>query len=232
MRAIWTSRPNRVSKALKPLAAPGARRGDGALSLTGWTTGARAKEAATLARLTATLATLALSGCVETTAQIAPDPEAHRQFVLRQGADLAQASVAIVSVEGAPSAVAGRFSQALAGEAHARDIVVVDAAQARYLVRGYLSATPTEDGAAIDYVWDLFSADRRRVQRLSDEIAIKGSGADPWALADEAALKSVAARSADDLAAYLSNTPEAAAVASAPAAAETAAAAPLSYAPM
>jgi hypothetical protein len=232
MRAIWTSRPNRVSKALRPLAARGARRDDGALSLTGWTTGGRARAGAASARLTAALATLALCGCVETGAQLAPSPEAHRQFVLRQGADLPQASVAIVSIEGAPSAVAARFSQALAREARARDIAVVDAAQARYLVRGYLSAASIEDGAAIDYVWDLFTADKRRAQRLSDEIAVKGSGDDPWALADEAALKSVAARSADDLAAYLSNTPEAAAVASAPPAAETTAAAPLSYAPM
>ena len=200
--------------------------------MTGWTRGERAKGGAALAWLLAALATSTLCGCVETAAQLAPDSEAHRQFALRQGADLAKASVAIVSVEGAPSAVVARFSQALAGEARARDIVVVDATQARYLVRGYLSAAPTEDGAAIDYVWDLFTADKQRVQRLSDEIAVKGSGADPWALADEAALKSVAARSADDLAAYLSNTPEAAAVASAPPAAETAAAAPLSYAPM
>ena len=60
-------------------------------------------------------------------------------------------------------------------------------------------------------------------------IAVKGAGDDPWALAGEAALTSVAAKSADDLAAFLSNTPEAAAHAAAPApAAET----PLSYAPL
>jgi hypothetical protein len=59
-------------------------------------------------------------------------------------------------------------------------------------------------------------------------IAVKGSGDDPWALAGDAALTSVAAKSADDLAAYLSNTPEAAAVAAV--AQDQAAATPLSYA--
>ena len=154
--------------------------------------------------------------------------DAHRQFVRREGVSLAQASVAIVSVDGAPDAISASFSQTLAREARARDIVVVDPAKARYLVRGYLSADLTEDGASIEYVWDVFTADKRRAQRLTDVIAVKGSGDDPWALAGEAALTSVAAKSADDLAAYLSNTPEAAAVAAA--APEPAGAAPLSYA--
>jgi hypothetical protein len=41
-------------------------------------------------------------------------------------------------------------------------------------------------------------------------IAVKGSpGDDPWSLADARALSNVAAKSADDLAAFLSNTPDA-----------------------
>ena len=37
-----------------------------------------------------------------------------------------------------------------------------------------------------------------------------GSGDDPWAMVSQATLDSIAGRCADDLAAYLSNTPEAA----------------------
>ncbi|MGO9768186.1 MAG: hypothetical protein ACLPSW_01265 [Roseiarcus sp.] len=183
---------------------------------------------AALAALCVLAAPLALGGCVEVAADLAPSVDAHRQFVRRDGVSLEQASVAIVSVDGAPDAIAASFSQTLAREAQARDIVVVDQAKARYLVRGYLSADLTEDGASIEYVWDVFTADKRRAQRLNDVIAVKGTGDDPWALAGEAALKSVAAKSADDLAAYLSNTPEAAAVAAG--APEPASAAPLSYA--
>ena len=97
-------------------------------------------------------------------------------------------------------------------------------------MRGYLSASLTADGASIEYVWDVFTSDKQRAQRLNDVIVVKGSGDDPWALAGEAALKSVAAKSADDLAAYLSNTPEAVAVAAV--APDRAGAAPLSYAPL
>jgi hypothetical protein len=184
---------------------------------------------AALARFCLVAAPLALCGCVDTTAGLAPSAEAHHQIARREGVNLAQASVAIVSLEGAPAAILASFSPIMESAARARDIEVVDAASARYLARGYLSAELTEDGAAIEYVWDVFTADKRRAQRLNDVIAVKGTGDDPWALAGEAALEGVAARSADDLAAFLSNTPEAAAVASVPPAPGVGT--PLSYAP-
>ena len=180
------------------------------------------------ARLGVLAAPLALCGCLGAAPDLGPSAEAHHQIVRREGVNLAQASVAIVSLEGAPAGISANFAQVLEREARARDIMVVDAAKARYLVRGYLSAALTEDGASIEYVWDVFTADKQRAQRLRDVIPVKGSADDPWALAGEAALESVAAESADDLAAYLSNTPEAVAVAAG--APEPAAAAPLSYA--
>ena len=59
---------------------------------------------------------------------------------------------------------------------------LADPAKAHYLVRGYLSAAPTADGAEIEYVWDVFTAGKQRVQRLDDAIAVKGAGQDPWAI--------------------------------------------------
>ena len=190
-----------------------------------------AKWTSTLALLAALTAPLALGACVavETTAEVAPDAAASHQFALRQGANFAQASLAIVSVEGAPSAIAADFVRRLDSAARARQLAVVDAGKARYFVRGYLSASPTEDGAEIEYVWDVFTAGKQRVQRLNDAVEVKGAGDDPWALAGEAALTSVAAKSADDLAAFLSNTPEAAPAA---AAAEPPAETALGYAPL
>ena len=105
----------------------------------------------------------------------------------------------------------------------------------RYLVRGYLSAYRTADGAALEYVWDVFTKDKQRAQRVNDAIEVKGAGPDPWTIVGQAALASVAAKSADDLAAFLSNTPEAVALAKAPEAAAQSlgdAGKPLSYAPV
>jgi hypothetical protein len=153
---------------------------------------------------------LTLGGCVDVAGDAAPSADSRPQFVRREDASMAGATVAVVSVEGAPAELSARFSQDLDQAAAARQIAVAAPAKARYLVRGYLSASPARDGATVDFVWDLFTPDKRRAQRLSDSIAIRGSGDDPWAMVGEAALDSVAARSADDLAAYLSNTPEAA----------------------
>jgi hypothetical protein len=153
---------------------------------------------------------LALSGCVESAGDIAPGAEGSQQFVRRPDASMAGATMAIMSVEGAPPGLAQRFDQSLDQAAAARQIALAPPISARYLVRGYLSASLVKDGAAIDFVWDVFTPDKQRAQRLSDTIVVRGSGDDPWAMVTEAALDSIAAKCADDLAAYLSNTPEAA----------------------
>lgn len=157
----------------------------------------------------------ALSGCVETDAEVAPT-EAHPQFARRPDANLAGASVAFVSVDGPPSAISASFMASLARAAATQNIVVADAKKARYLVRGYLSAYGAKDGAAVEYVWDVFTRDRQRIQRVNDVLEVKGEGDDPWRIVGDAALESVAAKSADDLAAFLSNTPEAYAAAPQP----------------
>jgi hypothetical protein len=157
------------------------------------------------------LGCVALSGCND----VAGDPpsadvSARPDFVRRDDANMAGAALAIASVEGAPADLSARFSQSLNDAAAARQIAVVPPAKARYLARGYLTAYLIEGGAEVDFVWDMFTPDKKRVQRLSDAIAVKGSGDDAWAMVSDAALDSIAAKCADDLAAYLSNTPEAA----------------------
>jgi hypothetical protein len=150
-----------------------------------------------------------LSGCNDVAAT-PPSADAQAQFAMRDDANLAGATVAIASVDGAPADVSSRFRQSLDDAAAARRIALAPPAKARYLARGYVTASLIDGGAEIDIVWDVFTPDKRRAQRLSDAIAVKGSGDDAWAMIDDAALNSVAAKCADDLAAYLSNTPEAA----------------------
>ena len=161
------------------------------------------------AGLSLILGCAALSGCNDIAAN-PPNTDARAEFVLREDANLAAAPVAIVSVDGVPADLSARFRQSLDEAAAARRIAVAAPAKARYLLRGYLTASPIEGGAEIDVVWDVFTPDKQRAQRLSDSIAVKGSGDDAWATIDDAALNSVAGKCADDLAAYLSNTPEAA----------------------
>jgi hypothetical protein len=155
------------------------------------------------------LACATLSGCNDVAAN-PPDADTRPQFVLRDDANMAGPTVAIVSVDGPPAELSTRFRQNLDEAMAARRVAAAAPDKARYLVRGYLTASLIEGGVEVDVVWDVFTPDKKRAQRLTDAIAVKGSGDDAWAMIDDAALNSVAAKCADDLAAFLSNTPEAA----------------------
>ena len=64
------------------------------------------------------------------------------------------------------------------------------------------------------YVWDLYDRRGRRVRRLTDEAGVQAS-ADPWEAVDDKSLSLFADRGAEELAAFLTNTPEAIAAAGA-----------------
>jgi hypothetical protein len=162
-----------------------------------------------------------LAGCNETTSSIKEPIKAAASAPVRnpdvspRGASVA---LNLTGIENVPPAVVSRFSEALAHAADAREVAVVDPKLARYFVQLHLTAYPAGNGATgLAYVSDIFDARKTRAQRLGDEIVLKGTAADPWSLVDNKAVEAIAARSADDLAAFLSNTPEAvAAAASAP----------------
>src|SRR5947209_7231434 len=143
---------------------------------------------------------LALGGCVENAGEMTASV-GEQQFVRRADASIGAATLAVMSIQGAPSALTDAFRQSLDQAAAARQIAVAPPTSAKYLVRGYLTASPIENGARIDFVWDVFARDKRRVQRLSDAIAVRGTGEDPWAMVSSAALDSIAGKCADDLAA-------------------------------
>lgn len=179
-----------------------------------------------------------LSGCVEQVADLQassavalPTPST---IVRRADVSPRGAVVALASIDGPPDAVVTRFAQALVAQAATRDIVLGDVAKARYLVRGYVTAYAVEGGTAFGYVWDIFETGKARAQRLTDAVVIKETNAtDAWSLATDAMLTGLAAKSTEELAAFLSNTPEAiaaAGVSSARVAAKPMATKPLGYA--
>jgi hypothetical protein len=160
-----------------------------------------------------------LGGCVETedslqTASISSST----QMPMRPGVSPGGATIAFASVEGPPPQIAAGFSDQLATAAASRAIMTTDPQSADYLVRGYLTAYPVDQGTAITVVWDVFDNKKRHTSRVDDTITVQGGAEDPWSVANAAVMASIAGKSADDLAAFLSNTPEAIAAASHPAA--------------
>jgi hypothetical protein len=152
---------------------------------------------------------LGLAGCQDSAGPaasataLAPAP-----IVKREGVSLADATVALVSLEGAPDAAAQGFRAALARQFSARGIVSAQGRNARYKLRLYLAASAAEGGASLDYVVDVFDPGHVRLARLDDSFSIKGAG-DAWSLMSDEALDSVAAACADNVAAFLSTTPDA-----------------------
>ena len=190
-----------------------------------------------------TLAAALLGGCVDQAADLqaanlqagAAAPVAASAITRRPDVSPRGASLALASLDCPSPAAAARYAQALAAAAPAREISLTASAKARYVARGYVTAYAVEGGTAFEYVWDVFEAGKARAQRLSDAVVVKGEpGADAWSLATDTVLAELAGKSADDLAAFLSNTPEAATAAKAgrpSVAAAGSAAKPLAYAP-
>ena len=169
-------------------------------------------------------ATLNVAGPAEqggATARLAPKP----------GVSPAAASVAFVSISGAPEAASAAFAAELAKALAARGVTVREAAQAQFLIRAHLSAEPAEGGGAgYGFVWDVYGADRSRRHRIEEQGADPQARGEPWQAATGKLMPALVQLGAGELAAWLTWTPEAAAGApEAPATASSAA--PLAYAP-
>jgi hypothetical protein len=156
------------------------------------------------------LALAVLSGCAENIAPRSASIDSDATASIRpSGLSPRPAALSVTQMQGAPTPLQTQFMALFNADVAQRDVALTDSASARYLARGYLSAFPVDGGAKLTTVWDIYDRTNHRAQRLNDEIALKGAAADPWSLVDGAALTALAAQSAGELAAYLSNTPEA-----------------------
>ena len=155
-----------------------------------------------------------LCGCADTVGPQATAAQAAQAVSIRpSGLSPRPAALAVTQMEGAPTPLQTQFMAMFNADVTQQDVALTDSSSARYLARGYISAFPVDGGAKLTYVWDIYDRTNHRAQRLNDEIALTGAAADPWSLVDAPALAALAARSAHELAAYLSNTPEAVAAA-------------------
>ncbi|OYW67450.1 MAG: hypothetical protein B7Z40_07060 [Bosea sp. 12-68-7] len=148
-------------------------------------------------------AALALAGCQETTTAARPR------------VDAPGVPVSVQSISGAPDSVTTRFAGLLGEAAAERRMEIVPGDKpARFRVRGYLTAQPTEDGqTALAFVWDVYDESKKRAQRVQGEsLGRRGGGADPWSGIDQTVVAKAAAESMDAIASFLVTTPAVGAV--------------------
>jgi hypothetical protein len=144
------------------------------------------------------VAALALAGCQETTTAARPREDAPG------------VPVSVQSISGAPDSVTTRFAGLLGEAAAERRMEIVPGDKpARFRVRGYLTAQPTEDGqTALAFVWDVYDESKKRAQRVQGEsLGRRGGGSDPWSGIDQTVVAKAAAESMDAIAGFLVTTP-------------------------
>jgi hypothetical protein len=117
-------------------------------------------------------------------------------------------AIAFESIDGPPPTVFARLVAQLTSEAEARKLPVVSRAnQGAWRVRFYLAASMQKKQAVISWVGDVFDTRYDRAFRVSGEEPVSPARKDVWALADDAVLARIAAKSLDAIMAQI-NTPE------------------------
>jgi hypothetical protein len=111
--------------------------------------------------------------------------------------------IAVAPIIGTTPQVAQELSDALVVAGKERGLTFVDGGKATYTLRGYLVATSEGKGSKITYIWDVNDAQGSRVARVSGEEAVSGRSGDPWAGVDSAAIRSIAGKTASQLAASM-----------------------------
>jgi hypothetical protein len=116
--------------------------------------------------------------------------------------------VAVETIEGAPDAIQAKVQEQVVTEASARRIdLVAGGADPRYRLRGYVSASSTDDGnTTLALVWDVYDASKRRAQRVSTSTIAKGQAGDPWSLIGPSQIAVAASDSMNEIAAFLAGT--------------------------
>lgn len=155
---------------------------------------------------------LLLAGCVDTAGKLEVDTNLASEAAKIErvaGANIAAAPLAIMRFEGLSPEQTTNFVDALQREGQTRQITFADAKKAKYEAQGYVSAFNVGKAVHFVYVWDVFDSGQHLRQRISDAVIIGANAPDPMALFSPEVSAALAAKSADDLAAVLSNMPEA-----------------------
>ena len=117
-------------------------------------------------------------------------------------------AIAFESIDGPPPTVFERLVTQLTKEAEARKLPVVSRANpGAWRVRLYLAAHMQKKQAAISWVGDVFDTSYDRAFRVTGEELVSPARRDVWALADDAVLARIAAKSLDAIMAQM-NAPE------------------------
>lgn len=113
-------------------------------------------------------------------------------------------------IKGVPTNKQDDLARAIAKYAQQRNLHLVRRTDttATYHVWGYLSAVGGDVGTNVTYVWDILDQNGNRVLRFSGIEITGGTSEDPWQGVDSSVLDTVAARTVEDVYAWINRLPE------------------------
>lgn len=174
---------------------------------------ARVRERRTLLRtagstLLMSFVALALGGCESGSSLLGNASSPGPQATLTQSQThpaVQTAKIQIAPVIGSPDNVARDLQTQLSTAIGQRGVTVATAANAtsEYVVRGYIVAARERTKAKISYIWDVTDQSGKRVHRITGEEVAIGAGKDPWAAVTPQVVKSIADKTATQLATWL-----------------------------
>lgn len=142
---------------------------------------------------------LGLVGCSSQTASVDTGAVAQAQQQVQP-----TKPIAFAPIIGAPGTVSKKLNEFLVASAAQKSIPVVPTKEAEYIIRGYLVAAADPKGTKLSYIWDITDKASKRAKRFQGDELIEGKkGGDAWARVDEAAMQRVAAKTTDELLAWL-----------------------------
>lgn len=121
----------------------------------------------------------------------------------------AVATFSFDQIKGVPTNKQDELARAIAKHAQARNLRLVRRTDpsATYHVWGYLSAVGGDVGTNVTYVWDIIDQSGNRVLRFSGIEIAGAADNDPWNSVDGTALDTVAARTVEDVYAWINRLP-------------------------
>ncbi len=112
--------------------------------------------------------------------------------------------IAFAPVIGAPGKVSRKLNEMLTAAAAQKSMPVVPSKEADYTIRGYLVAAADPKGTKLSYIWDITDKGGKRAKRFQGNELIEGKkGGNAWNAVDDDALQRVAAKTTDELLAWL-----------------------------
>lgn len=115
------------------------------------------------------------------------------------------AKIQIAPIIGSPENVARDLQTALSSAIGQNGVTVATSSNAtsEYTLRGYIVAAREHSKAKISYIWDVTDQTGKRVHRITGEEVVAGGGKDPWAAVTPTVVKSIADKTAKQIASWL-----------------------------